>query len=159
MPPQLSRVELTKMFGDIFQIILPDTPSLATEDARVYVGDEYEVDAMDDFCRSLSNRQMLHRVSDRQMMRGISDVTRSISLLDDPSGQHKSTYPRIYVLNCRACHFAGDTQLNYAENLEFPVRLFLLRDSHMHTTETQTSDLRPLFKRPLYRTTDESQKK
>lgn len=121
-PPQVSSVELTKMFTDIFQIILPDTPSLAPEDARGFPRNECEIDAIDALCRSLLNRQMLHRVSDRQMMRSISEITRSISHLDDPSGQTKSMFPRIYVLNCRACHIAGETLLNYTENLEFPVR-------------------------------------
>ncbi|KAL1953032.1 hypothetical protein VTO42DRAFT_3741 [Malbranchea cinnamomea] len=120
MPPHLPRVELVRMFGDIFQIILPDTPSLTQAKSSGYAGDAYEVDALDALCRSLLNRQVLHRVSDRQMMHSISEITRSISLLDDPSGQNKSMAPRVYVLNCQYCHIAGETQLNYTDNLRFP---------------------------------------
>ena len=125
-PPQVSYVELTRMFSDIFQIILPETPSLAPEDVRGFPRDECEIDAIDAFCRSLFNRQMLHRVSDRQMMRSVSEITRNISLLDDPSGQSKSMLPRIYALNCQACHIAGETLLSEMESLEFPVRPYAI---------------------------------
>jgi hypothetical protein len=55
------------------------------------------------------------------MMQNVAEVTKSISLLDDPSGQHNAALPRAYALNCRGCHIAGDTELANAESLEFPV--------------------------------------
>lgn len=122
MPQQFAKVDLLATFSDIFQVILLDTPSLS-HDQSPESGGGYgcEADALDDLCRSLTSRQMLQRVSDRQMMHSVSEITRDIALLDDPSGRNPSTCPRVYALNCPDCHLAGDTQLKHVEQLEFPV--------------------------------------
>jgi hypothetical protein len=121
-PPQPhSRVELAAEACNIFHIVLPDTPNPTRDNLLGPKGEDCEADALDLFCRSLFGRRILQRVSDRQMMQNVAEVTKSISLLDDPSGQQNAALPRAYTLNCRGCHIAGDTELANAESLEFPV--------------------------------------
>jgi len=122
MPPHLSKMDLVSTFSETFRIILPDTPTLVRRKSTDSQGDENEMDALDLLCARLVERQVVHRVSDREMMHGISEITRNIALLDDPSGQLRAVRPRLYMLNCGGCHFAGDSQLRYLENLKLPVR-------------------------------------
>jgi hypothetical protein len=123
MPAHLSKMDLVSTFSETFRIILPDTPSLVRRNSTDSQNDENEMDAIDALCVRLCDRQVVHRVSDREMMHGVSEITRNIALLDDPSGQFRTTRPRLYVINCGRCHFAGDSQLRYLENLKFPVCL------------------------------------
>ncbi|KAH8591066.1 hypothetical protein B0O99DRAFT_520251 [Bisporella sp. PMI_857] len=119
LPAHLSKMELVSFFSEMFRVILPDTPSLVRRSSSASQGDESEMDALDALCARLAERKVVHRVSDREMMHGISEITRNIALLDDPSGQYRTPRPKVYMMNCGACHFAGDSQLRYIENLKF----------------------------------------
>ena len=120
IPPYLSKVDLVAMFSDIFRIILPDTPNLSPN-LFGSQADDSKMDAIDILCIRLNNRQMTHRVGDREMMHTISQITRNITVLSDPSGQFRTTRPRLYVVNCQQCHLVGYSQLRDLENLEFLV--------------------------------------
>ncbi|PGH11513.1 hypothetical protein AJ80_07079 [Polytolypa hystricis UAMH7299] len=122
MPQHLAKVDLVATFGDVFRIVLPDTPNLARRNSVDSVIDECEMDAIDSLCAKLNNRRVIHRVSDRELMHNVSEITRNIALLDDPSGHFRSTRPRLYVINCRNCHLVGSSQLRYWENIHVPVR-------------------------------------
>ncbi|KAK2747293.1 hypothetical protein FQN57_002191 [Myotisia sp. PD_48] len=119
-PKNFPRVELQATFSQAFRIILPDTPAIASASTSGIFGDGQGVEAIQAFCLSLANRQVIHRASDEAVIRAITNITKRISLLDDPSGESAATYPRVYALNCRSCHLAGETQLRVLEDLEFP---------------------------------------
>ncbi|QSZ31823.1 hypothetical protein DSL72_001392 [Monilinia vaccinii-corymbosi] len=119
IPPRFSRDDLVGTFTDQYRIILPDTPDLRRQSMQVQ-RDDQELDALDALCLRLSDRQMISRVSDREMMHTISEITKRILALDDPSHHAKPSRPRIYALNCSKCHLAGASQMRYLENLKFP---------------------------------------
>jgi hypothetical protein len=119
MPNHLSKYDLIATFSDTFRIILPDTLNL--ERRGSFDSDEFEIDAIDLLCSKLSDRQVLNRVSDHELSRSISEVTRNIALLDDPSGQFRSARPRLWVLNCQRTHIVGESQLKAAGNMNFLV--------------------------------------
>jgi hypothetical protein len=119
MPPHLSKVDLVTTFSDIFRIILPDT--LRSGRLNSSEDGEYEIDAIDGLCARLLDRQVVNRVSDREMMYSISEITRNIALLNDPSGQFRAARPKIYAFNCQRCHLVGDSQLRNDENIGFLV--------------------------------------
>jgi hypothetical protein len=121
IPDQLSKADLVSTFSETFRIILPDTPSLLRRDSTGSQGDETEMDAIDSLCSKLNDRQIIHRISDREMMHNMSEIMRNIALLDDPSGQVRTGQPKLYAINCPKCHFAGESQLRSVENLKFPV--------------------------------------
>lgn len=123
IPGQLSKADLVSTFSETFRIILPDTPSLVRRNSTGTQGDETEMDAIDSLCAKLNDRQIIHRVSDREMMHNMSEITRNIALLDDPSGQFRTGQPKLYAINCPKSHFVGDSQLRSLENLKLPVRL------------------------------------
>lgn len=111
IPAHLSKVDLLANFSDTFRIILPDTLSLTRRGSTEGLGDENDIDAIDALCSWLSDRQVVNRVSDREMVHSVSEVTRSIELLDDPGGKARATRPRVFVFNCEACHIVGESQL------------------------------------------------
>jgi hypothetical protein len=121
MPGHLSKIDLVSTFSDTFRVILPDTLNLGRRDYSD--PDEYEIDAIDLLCTRLSARQVLNRVSDHELSRSISEVTRNIALLDDPSGQFRSSRPRIWVLNCPESHVVGESQLKAVEDITLQVRV------------------------------------
>lgn len=121
MPPRFSKDDLVGTFTDQYRIILPDTPDLRRQSMQIQT-DDYDLGAIDALCLRLNDRQMISRVSDREMMHTISEITKRILALDDPSRHAKSSRPRIYTLNCSKCHVAGASQMRYLENLKFPVR-------------------------------------
>lgn len=120
LPPHLAKADLIANFSDIFRIILPDTPNLARRNETSE--DEYGWDAIDALCVKLNDRQVVNRASDREMMHSISEVTRNIALLDDPSAQFRAAHPTLYSLNCQSCHQVGDTQMRQSGDIKFPVR-------------------------------------
>ncbi|KAG4027877.1 hypothetical protein MFRU_026g00580 [Monilinia fructicola] len=120
IPPRFSKDDLVGTFTDQYRIILPDTPDLRRQSMQIQV-DDRELDAIDALCLRLSDRQMISRVSDREMMHTISEITKRILALDDPSRHAKPSRPRIYTLNCSKCHLAGASQMRYLENLKFPL--------------------------------------
>jgi hypothetical protein len=122
MPPHLSKIDLAASFNDTFRIILPDT--LRSGRLNYSEADENEIDAIDGLCARLLDRQVVNRVSDREMMHSISEITRNIALLDDPSGQFRATRPKIYVFNCQRSHLVGNSELRHNENITFPVCFF-----------------------------------
>jgi hypothetical protein len=122
MPPHLSKLDLVATFSDTFRIILPDTPNLLRRNSSESHADDGEMDAIDALCERLNDRQIMHRVNDREVMHTMSEITRNIAVLDDPSGQFRTIRPRLYVLNCQRCHLVGYSQLRCLENLKFPVR-------------------------------------
>lgn len=126
MPLHLLRMDLITSISEIFRIILPDTLNLARRDSLEMPVDEDGIDAVDSLCGRLNDRQVIQRMSDREMMHTISQITRNIELLDDPSSHSKTARPRLYALNCRSCHIAGDSQLRDVGKINVPVstRLF-----------------------------------
>lgn len=121
LPPHLSKPDLLSNFNEIFRVILPDSLNAERRPSSGSHIDEIEQEAIDILCARLSDRQIVHRVSDREVMHNISKITRNIELLDDPSGQYRASRPKLYVVNCRKCHLAGDTQLKQTGNLNFSV--------------------------------------
>ena len=111
LPPYLSKVELSKAFDRIFSLMLPDTSPLLSQDMMTEIAVEDEVDALVLLHTTLCNRQILQRANDRGMRSHISEVTRQISVQDDPSGHYWSTTPTMFVVNCPSCHVVGGSQL------------------------------------------------
>ncbi|EFE38399.1 WD40 repeat protein [Trichophyton verrucosum HKI 0517] len=128
MPNNYPKLELLSMFSEAFRTILPDTPPInGFRNLSGLLGDVNGVEAIKSFCSSLSNRQIIHRSSDGPLMHAIAEVNRRITLLDDPNETSEDMVPRVprvYALNCKSCHLAGNTQLRVLEQLEFPVRFF-----------------------------------
>ncbi len=111
-------------FGAIFRIILPDTPGFARQTQPERWDDEYEIDALDALAVRLTERQAIHRLSDREMMHGVSQVVRNIIVQDDPSGTHFGpAQPALFAVNCTECHLVGGSQLR-SSNLKLPVCFF-----------------------------------
>ncbi len=131
LPSHLSKVDLVSNFSDTFRIILPDTLSLTRRGSLDALADESDIDAIDAFCARLSDRQVVSRVSDREMMHSISQVTRNIELLDDPSGKLRATRPKVFVMNCEGCHTVGGGQLKASDKLNLSVssRIFIMPDA------------------------------
>lgn len=123
LPHHLSQLDMISTFSDTFRVVLPETLNLGRSSLDGQA-DESDVDAIDALCARLNDRQVVHRVSDREMMHNVSQITRNIELLDDPSGHFKGPRPRLFTLNCDSCHIIGETQLKSA-NTHFPVRLVL----------------------------------
>ena len=121
MPGHLSKADLVSAFSETFRIILPDTPSLLRSSSTGWQGDETEMDAIDSLCGKLNDRQIVHRVSDRELMHNMSEIIRNIEILDDLSGHFKTRQPRLYTINCSKCHFVGESQLRSFENVKLPV--------------------------------------
>jgi hypothetical protein len=121
MPQHLSKLDLLATFSETFRIALPDTPVVSRRGSSELQTDEHEIDAIEALCARLNDRQVIQRVSDRDLMRSISEVTRNIARLDDPSGQFRVAKPRLYVQNCSKCHIAGDSQLRYTGKINVRV--------------------------------------
>lgn len=121
LPSHISKMEAMSTFSDIFRIVLPDTLQLSRRDSADSRTDESEMDALDALYAKLTDRQVVHRVSDLELVHGVSEIVRSIGLLDDPTSQSRSAQPRIFALNCNSCHVAGDSQLKSLENVTIPV--------------------------------------
>lgn len=125
MPPNLSKVEMVAAFSTTFRIILPDTPDFSRQVlAGSSVHDEYELDALDSLCVRLRQRQVIHRMSDRETMINVSQVVRTILLQDDPGGQSGTARPSLYALNCSKCHLVGGSQLA-STGIKLPVSSLL----------------------------------
>jgi hypothetical protein len=119
MPAHLSRVRMQATFSEIFRIVLSDTPNLGNPGQ---CEDENVIDAIDSLCARLTDRQVIHRVSDWEMTHNIAAITRNLAALDDPTGQLKGTIsPRLYVMNCSRCHLVGSSQLRKFGNPKLPV--------------------------------------
>ena len=124
VPEHLLHFDIATPFSETFRIILPDTPHIDDPNSATANSHETKMDAMDALCLRLCDRMVIHRVSDREMMHSLSELSRSISLLDDPSAPLlRPVRPRLYALNCPHAHVAGDSQLRSAGNLKFPVSL------------------------------------
>ncbi|RFU26985.1 hypothetical protein B7463_g9345, partial [Scytalidium lignicola] len=84
MPHHLNKIDLVASFADIFRVILPDTLNIGRRDMDSH--DEHESDAFDALCIRLSDRQIVNRLSDHEMMSSISMITKEIEVLDNPTG-------------------------------------------------------------------------
>jgi hypothetical protein len=122
MPQHLNRIELVATFAEIFRVILPDTLNIGRREPPGSHLDEIDIDALDALCTRLSDRQIINRSSDHEMMSSISKVTREIELLDDPRGHLRASGPKLYAVNCKRCHIVGDSQLRLSDNHNFSVR-------------------------------------
>lgn len=122
LPAHLPKPDLVAAFNSTFRIILPDTLDLAPEDPADYDLEELELDALEHLGSRLTERQIVHRVSDGEMMRVLSRVMREIVLQDNPSGHFGTSRPNLHVLNCSECHLVGGAQLR-AHDIQVPVRL------------------------------------
>lgn len=121
MPSHLPKMDAMSTFSDIFRIILPDTLQLSRLDLADSRSDESEMDALDALYAKLTDRQIVHRVSDLELVHGVSEIVRNIGLLDDPTSQSRSAQPRVFALNCNLCHVAGESQLRSLEHITIPV--------------------------------------
>lgn len=124
-PHHLSRVDMVATFSSSFRIVLPDTLDLSRHDGAGPRVDECELDALDALCTRLRERQVIHRVSDREMAHNISQVVRNILLQDDPSSRFAASRPGLYVVNCPECHLTGASQLQ-SSGIQLPVRPLLV---------------------------------
>lgn len=124
LPSHLSQLDMISTFSDTFRVVLPDTLNLGRSSLDGQ-RDESDIDAIDALCARLNDRQAVHRVSDREMMHNVSQITRNIELLDDPSGRFKAPRPRLFALNCKSCHIVGESELKSSEISHFPVRFSL----------------------------------
>lgn len=118
VPPHIPREQLVATFKPIFEVVLRDSSDLVQCDSADQWDDE--IDAIDALCLRLTDRQIIHRVSDHEVMRSISEVTRSFAALGDPNGQFRSASPSLYVVNCRLCHFAGYSSPQGLANFKLP---------------------------------------
>lgn len=122
LPEHLAHFDLAAPFSETFRVILPDTPHLERPGSATANSHETKMDATDALCLRLCDRMVIHRVSDREMMHSLSELSRSITLLDDPSSTLlRPVRPRLYALNCPHAHLVGDSQLRSSGNLKFPV--------------------------------------
>jgi hypothetical protein len=121
IPQRLAKVDLVASFSETFRIILPDTPVPELRNSSKSQAEENETNAISALCSRLHARLVVHRVSDREMMHNISEITANIALLDDPSGQYRSSQPRLYAMNCQRCHFVGYSQIRYLGDLKSQV--------------------------------------
>jgi hypothetical protein len=129
-PPNLSRLDMVASFSCAFRIVLPDTLDLSRHDGAGSRVDECELDALDALCTRLRERQVIHRVSDREMVHNISQVVRNILLQDDPSSRFAASRPGLYVVNCPECHLVGASQLK-SSGIQLPVcPLFVFLGQH-----------------------------
>ncbi|KAL5324907.1 hypothetical protein ACEPPN_006026 [Leptodophora sp. 'Broadleaf-Isolate-01'] len=119
LPPHLSKVDIVSEFSDTFRIILPDTLSLTRRGSSEGLADENDIDAIDALCSRLSDRQIINRVSDREMIHSVSEVTKTIELLDDPSGKLRAIRPKVFTVNCEACHIVGESQLKDSDRIMY----------------------------------------
>ncbi|KAK0105447.1 hypothetical protein ONS95_004186 [Cadophora gregata] len=119
IPSHLSKVDLIANFSDTFRIILPDTLSLTRRGSSEGLVDEHDIDAIDELCSRLSDRQIVNRVSDREVMHSVAEVTRRVELLDDPTGKFRAARPKVFVLNCEACHVVGESQLKDSDRVMY----------------------------------------
>ncbi|KAL2268175.1 hypothetical protein VTJ83DRAFT_3021 [Remersonia thermophila] len=110
-PARLPKVDMVAAFSAAFRIILPDTLDFHRQDTTGPRADDCELDALDALCTRLMERQVVHRVGDRDVAHGISQVIRNILIHDDPGGQYAPARPGLYVLNCPECHLIGASQL------------------------------------------------
>ncbi|KAI9150462.1 hypothetical protein HJFPF1_10229 [Paramyrothecium foliicola] len=110
VPDHIAKPELTASLVELYRIILPNTPNL---NHTGYVEEDssgLELDALENLAVWCSDRQIVHRVSDGEMVHGVSQILRDIA--DDNTGGHSgNTCDGIYVVNCSQCHFIRGSQL------------------------------------------------
>jgi hypothetical protein len=82
LPPHMPRVDVIATFSSYFRIILPDTLNLQRQNTVGSRVDDCELDALDALCTRLMERQVIHRVSDRDMTHGINQIIRNILVHD-----------------------------------------------------------------------------
>src|SRR3569833_116800 len=111
LPPHLSKRDVVAIISATFRVILPDTLDLSRRDSAESHIDEYEIDALDNLCNRLRQRETINRVSDRELMHNVSQVVRDVLLLDDTSNQARPARPALYAVNCPLCHLVGGSQL------------------------------------------------
>lgn len=121
--PYFNKSDLISTFAHTFRAILPESPKLGRKLSSTSYIDDSEMDALDALHTKLSDRQIVNRASDHEMISSISKVTREIELLDDPSGLGRGSLPKLYAVNCKKCHIVGDSQLRRSDNRRFSVSI------------------------------------
>lgn len=112
IPTHLSKVEMIATFVSTFRVALWDTLDLSGVGGSDLEGNLVALGSITALEERLKDRQLVHRISDREAASNISTITRGIQLLDDPSGQVVSyQYPTLFALNCSECHLVGGSQL------------------------------------------------
>ncbi|XWW92697.1 hypothetical protein V2A60_000622 [Cordyceps javanica] len=112
IPAQFSKADVVASFNAYFRLILWDTPELSTLGFDEPKKGEYIADALDELSEKLSQRQAIHRTSDRETSSNISRIMKSIQIQDDPEGNYMgSQSPSQYVFNCPNSHTVGGAQL------------------------------------------------
>ncbi|RDW92330.1 hypothetical protein BP5796_01724 [Coleophoma crateriformis] len=115
IPSHFSKVDLISNLSEMWKAILPDTLDVARRESSESRYDENAIDALHALCDKLNDRQIVLRISDLEVMHSLSQVTRSISHLDDPSNQGRSIQPALYAFNCQGTHLIGRSQLRQLE--------------------------------------------
>lgn len=111
LPSNFTKADIMVSFSAMFRVILPDTLDATTRGASDLAIDELEIDAMDNLGTRLSERQIIHRASDGEVIHGISQVISDIMHVDNPGSQYCAGQPSLYVLNCPECHMIGGSEL------------------------------------------------
>jgi hypothetical protein len=124
LPSNLSTMEMVSAVGTTFRLILPNTPQIGRWDTAEPVFDDYQaLDALESFAAKLSEREVVHRVSDKELMYSVSQVITTI-VQEDPGSQYLGGRPGLYMINCPDFHLLGEVQLRYA-GYQLPVRFLL----------------------------------
>ncbi|KAI1925537.1 hypothetical protein LOZ58_006021 [Ophidiomyces ophidiicola] len=120
IPQNFSKLGMIETFSDIFEVILPDTPSVSIEDTSRLAFDEEAMDSIHAFCLSLNDRQVVHRVSDAHMMNAVSSIMNNIATFTEALPRIRPSHQRAYALNCPSCHFVEHYQFSDSNNLKIP---------------------------------------
>ncbi|KFA76983.1 hypothetical protein S40288_11011 [Stachybotrys chartarum IBT 40288] len=105
LPAQFSKTDVAADLSDTFRIILPDTLDLVRSESHSGGVDEFELDALDSLSVRLGDKQIIHRVSDGEMMHSVSQVIREIVDQDNPTEQVGSTHPGLFVTESGLSYF------------------------------------------------------
>jgi hypothetical protein len=110
LPSNLSTMEMVSVVGTTFRLILPNTPQIGRWDTAEPAFDDYQaLDALESFAEKLSEREVVHRVSDKELMHSVSQVITTI-VQEDPGSQYLGR-PGLYMTNCPDFHLLGSTTI------------------------------------------------
>ena len=98
LPSGIRKEDIVSSFSETFQVILQGTP--VCMGASAYQAHEIEADALNSAFGKLRDRQIVQRVSDRATMSSLSQLSNSINMLDDRSGQTRAERQTLYVVKC-----------------------------------------------------------
>ena len=112
---------MVAIIHDIFSVIFSGNDRPIPSGSSEVGAMDIEIEAIEALCERVAYGDRSHRISDKETMRGISEITRNIELLADP--HNAIACPRFYAVNCRNCHLIGHYQLTQLSGVKFPVSL------------------------------------